>query len=149
MHGLRLAEPTVTLANPTTAQPTFDTPPANTNQALIFQLTVSDGLLTHTDTVTITVRAFEVTAVAAPTIIDSNGTTTLISGTINYPNSGLTYRWASSHRWRDFTARTALATDWTSPASVTLSAVADLTMTVRFGGAVIDTVVVQVVVRAN
>ena len=31
---------------------------------------------------------------------------------------------------------------------MTLSAVADLTMTVRFGGAVIDTVVVQVVVRA-
>ena len=54
------------LANPTTAQPAFDAPPTNTNQALIFQVTVSDGLLTHTDTVTITVRAFEATAVASP-----------------------------------------------------------------------------------
>ena len=136
---------TVTLANPTTATPTFDAPPASTNQDLIFQLTVSDSLLTHTDSVTITVRAFEVTAAAAPTIIDSNGTTTL-TGTVNYPNSGLTYRWASSIAGV-FTARTALATDWTSPVTVVLAAIADLTLTVRFGGAVLDTVVVQVVVR--
>ena len=137
--------PTVTLANRTTASPTFDSPPRNTTQALIFQLTVSDNLLTHTDSVTITVRAFEVTAAAAPTIIDSNGTTAL-TGTVNYPNSGLSFRWTSSIAGV-FTAQTALTSNWTSPVTVILAAIADLTLTVRFGGAVIDTVVVQVVVR--
>ena len=137
---------TVTLADADTASPTFDTPPASTNQDLIFQLTVADlASLTHTDTVTITVRAFEVTAAAAPTIIDSNGTTAL-TGTVNYPNGGLSYRWASSIAGV-FTAQTALATSWTSPVTVVLAAIADLTLTVRFGGAVVDTVVVQVVVR--
>jgi MYXO-CTERM domain-containing protein len=48
--------PTVTVAGVNTAQPTFTAPNVTANTVLTFTLTVSDGLLSHTDTVAITVR---------------------------------------------------------------------------------------------
>ncbi len=48
--------PTVTLTRANTAQPTFTAPNVTANTVLTFTLTVSDGLLSHTDTVAITVR---------------------------------------------------------------------------------------------
>ena len=48
--------PTVTLTGANTAQPTFTAPNVTADTVLTFTLTVSDGLLSSTDTVNVTVR---------------------------------------------------------------------------------------------
>jgi len=49
------AGPPVTLSNPTSATPTFTAPQVSASTVLTFQLTVSDGTLSSSDTVSITV----------------------------------------------------------------------------------------------
>ena len=67
--------------NSHTAQPTFECPALQRSIRCTYVPSHGVGwrLLTDTDTVTITVRAFTVTAAAVPTIIDHNGTTALMA----------------------------------------------------------------------
>lgn len=53
--------PAVTLSNPTGAATTFTAPSADVASVLVFELTVSDGTLSKTDTVTVNVAAREAT----------------------------------------------------------------------------------------
>ena len=52
----RTAGPAVTLSSSTAKKPTFTAPTVSSNTAITFQLTVSDGLFSDTDSVTITVK---------------------------------------------------------------------------------------------
>jgi len=70
--------PSVTLTNPTSANPTFTAPSVESATAITFSLTVNDGLVdsNNSDTVTVTVNV-DATPPAAPTITSpTSGTTT-------------------------------------------------------------------------
>ena len=143
----RISGPAVTLNNLNSAQPTFSAPPLSAGATYVFQVSVADGFNTDTDTVTITVNPFTVTLTANPSPIDHAGTTAL-TGALSHTTTGITQRWASS-AGGTFSAQTALATNWTSPSTVILATVVDLTLTVRLSGVVIATKTIQVVVRAQ
>ena len=147
----QVAGPTVVLTDADTAQPTFEAPIGSSQQTLSFRATVTetstpDGF-SNADTVTITVRAIIVSPTANPSTINHNGTTAL-SATLSVTDSSFTYRWTAS-AGGVFSAQTALNTDWTSPSSVILATVVDLTLTVLLAGVIIATGTVQVIVRAQ
>jgi MYXO-CTERM domain-containing protein len=90
------AGPAVTLSGANTAQPTFTSPEVTSNAVLTFSLTVSDGALSHSDTVSITVR----NANRAPTAnagadqtVDERSTVTLNGGGTDPDGDTLTYTW--------------------------------------------------------
>lgn len=62
----QIAGPPVTLSAPTSATPVFIAPPVATQTGLTFQLQVSDGRLSSTDTVTITVTPLLQITITAP-----------------------------------------------------------------------------------
>ena len=144
---IQASGPTVTLRNPTTSQPSFDAPASASAITLIFQVTVTDpSNFTGSDTVTITVRAFVITLSATPTIIDHAGTTALLAAVSHTP-SGLAYRWTAS-AGGTFSAQTTLSTNWTSPTSVVLATVVDITFTATLSGISLAKTI-QVTVRAQ
>ena len=86
----------VVLSNPAVAKPTF-TP--TVPGVYTFDLAVSDGLLTHVDSVTLTVAANQppvADAGADQTVIVGNAVTLEGSGTDPNPGTTLTYAWAQT-----------------------------------------------------
>ena len=108
--------PPVTLSNPAAEQPTFT---ATVPGSYVFTLTISDGVLNATDTVTITVSAANQapTANAGADRSVATGTTVTLAGSATDPDAGTTL----SYAW----------TQTSGPATVTLSdpAVAQPTFT--------------------
>lgn len=98
---VQLSGTPVTLAGPTTAQPTF-TAPARTsaNQPLVFELTVDDGFgATSTAQITVTVPANGVPVASAgpdQTVAGSALVTLDASGTTDLENDPLTYLWTQT-----------------------------------------------------
>ena len=94
---------TVTLSSTTNERPTFTAPTVTTNEDLVFTLTVSDGSLTDTDTVTVTIRASNQAPVANAGA-DQTVQTTLARTTVNLDGSAssdpdgdtLTYTWTQT-----------------------------------------------------
>ena len=90
------SSPTVSLAGETTKTPSFTAPKVSENTPLTFELTVSDGTLSATDTVTITVTpdkdAF--TAEAGDNQPVDEGDEVALSGSGTHPEEKpLTYSW--------------------------------------------------------
>ncbi|WP_225408769.1 myxosortase-dependent M36 family metallopeptidase [Stigmatella hybrida] len=91
--------PTVTLSSATAAKPTFTAPEVTANTALTFQLTVSDGTLTSSDTVTITVRNVNRTPVAnagPDQTVDEGATVTLAGSGTDADGDTVTYAWTQT-----------------------------------------------------
>jgi MYXO-CTERM domain-containing protein len=96
------AGPAVTLTGANTAQPTFTAPEVTADTVLTFTLTVSDGSLSHTDTVNITVR--NVAAQNRPPVVNAGADQTVEEGaTVTLSGSGadpegdaLTYAWTQT-----------------------------------------------------
>jgi MYXO-CTERM domain-containing protein len=92
----------VTLTGANTAQPAFTAPAVTANTVLTFELTVSDGPLSHADTVTITVRdaaqnRAPVANAGPDQTVDENTSATLNgSGSIDPDNNTLTYAWSQT-----------------------------------------------------
>jgi MYXO-CTERM domain-containing protein len=94
--------PTVTLSGANTAQPAFTAPSVTADTQLTFTLTVSDGTLSHTDTVAITVR--DVAQNRAPVAnagtdqTVNEGTAVTLNGTGSTDPDGntLTYAWSQT-----------------------------------------------------
>jgi MYXO-CTERM domain-containing protein len=97
----QLSGPNVALTGGNTANPTFTAPSVATDTVLMFQLTVSDGTLSHSDTVSITVRN-EVanrppTASAGADQTVEEGTSVTLSGSGTDPDGdALTYAWTQT-----------------------------------------------------
>ncbi len=90
------AGPTVTLSSTTAASPTFTAPDVTTNTTLTFRLTASDGSLSATDDVTVTVRHVNraPTAAAGSDQTVDERTTVTLSGSGDDPDEdGLSYSW--------------------------------------------------------
>ena len=92
----QVSGPTMTLSSGTAASPTFTAPNLVVNTPVVFQLTVSDGTYSHSDTVTVTINADN----DAPSVdagIDQNvneGDSVVLAATANDPEGqGLTYTW--------------------------------------------------------
>ena len=90
----------MTLSGSDTATPTFTAPEVTSNTALTFRLTVSDGDLSATDQVTITVQNVNraPTANAGPNQTVNEGTEVTLSGSGDDPdgdNADLTYAWTA------------------------------------------------------
>lgn len=93
----QLRGPTVTLSDPTAAQPTFTAPELLSNTALAFRVTVSNGTQTSVDAVVIKIRANDdaPTADAGPDQTVDENTLVTLDGTASTDPEGqpLTYRW--------------------------------------------------------
>ena len=89
---------TVTLTNSTKARPTFPAPAVTTATDLTFQLTVSDGLATHSDQVVVTLQppspntAPTVTVPATATVAEGASLTITATGS-DADGDTLTYSW--------------------------------------------------------
>ncbi len=124
------AGPTVTLSGANTASPTFTAPEVTANATLTFSLTVSDGTLSATDTVSITVRNVNRTPVAnagPDQTVDERSNVTLEGAGSSDPDTGttLTYAWTQ-------TAGTPVTLSGANTASPTFTApevTADTTLT--------------------
>ncbi|MCO6439460.1 MAG: tandem-95 repeat protein [Phycisphaerae bacterium] len=92
--------PAVTLSDANAAQVSFTAPESLSNSELTFQLQVSDGTNTSSDTVTVTVNADNdaPTAVAGPDrTVDDGALVTLDASRSSDPeNQGLSYRWTQT-----------------------------------------------------
>ena len=91
---------TVTLVNPTTAQPTFTAPAAT--QTLTFELTVDDGTDSSTDTVDIIVNTVPVNnppianAGIDQTVNEGDAVTLDASGSLDLDSDPITYSWVQT-----------------------------------------------------
>jgi MYXO-CTERM domain-containing protein len=96
------AGPTVTLTGANTAQPTFTAPEVTADTVLTFTLTVSDGTLTHSDTVNVTVRNVEaqnrppVANAGADQTVEEGATVTLSGSGTDPDGDALTYAWTQT-----------------------------------------------------
>jgi len=93
---VQVAGPTVTLDDPTSATPSFTAPEALSNTAVQFELTVSDGTNSSTDTVTNIINANNdaPTADAGTTSVVEEGRVVVLNGSGTDPEGeGLTYSW--------------------------------------------------------
>ena len=92
--------PVVTLSDASAASPTFATPEVPADSVLTFALTVSDGSLTSTATVTVTVRHVNRAPVAAAGegVTVSPGSFVTLDGLDSYDPDGsrLTYAWTQT-----------------------------------------------------
>ena len=94
----QLSGTTVTLDNANTATPTFDAAAVTTSTDLTFQLTVSDGLATHSDQVVVTLQppspnsAPTVTVPATATVAEGASLTITATGS-DADGDSLTYSW--------------------------------------------------------
>ena len=87
---------TVTLSSTGVAAPTFTAPNLGANEDLVFELTVSDGSLSGTDTVTITVEADNDAPTAAAgtnQTVDEGDTVTLSGSGTDPEGQAVTYSW--------------------------------------------------------
>lgn len=95
---IQTAGPSVIFTNSSTATPNFTSPLVYNKQALFFQLTVSDGKLQSTDTITVTVNNTIndiPTANAGPDKTSETGSVVILSGSASDPNGDtLTYQWS-------------------------------------------------------
>ncbi len=139
--------PSLAFSDAATASPTFTAPDVSSDTDYVITLTVSDGSLSHTDTVTITVRE----ANRAPTAdagsdqsVDERATVTLDgSGSSDPDDDTLTYSWTISPDAALQNAGTA-APSFTAP-EVSSDTDYTLTLTVSDGSASgTDTVVITV-----
>ena len=138
---------------PSSQNPATWTAPAATNadQRTTFTVTVSDGIETATDTVTITTNANR-----APTVsVSADGTTVSGGAVVNLTGSGmdtdgqtLTYAWSQTGAPGSFGSATVSGnvarTTWTAPASTSGNQRTTLTLTVRdtLGATASDTVTI-------
>ena len=94
------AGPTVTLSSTTAASPTFTAPDVTTATALTFRLTASDGSLSATDDVTVTVRHVNrapTAAAGSDQTVDERTTVTLDgSGSSDPDSDGLSHSWTQT-----------------------------------------------------
>lgn len=95
---LQIAGPSINLNNPVIMKPIIMSPNVSTSTLLTFQLTVSDGSLSATDTVNITVNNNVNEPPAANAGIDKDaitGSVVILNGALSSdPNTGtLTYQW--------------------------------------------------------
>jgi subtilisin-like proprotein convertase family protein len=92
---VQTAGPAVTLTGANTAQPTFTAPTGPAT--LTFELTVGDGELTDTDTVTITVNGIPVANAGPDQLVNLGDTVTLDGTGSEDPDSDvLTYSWVQT-----------------------------------------------------
>ncbi|MDE2663884.1 MAG: Ig-like domain-containing protein [Gemmatimonadota bacterium] len=144
------AGPAATLSSTTAASSTFTAPEVTVNTVLTFRLTVSDGSLSDTDDVTVTVRHVNrkpTAAAGADQTVDEGATVTLNgSGSSDPDGDGVTYSWEQ-------TAGTTVTLSSTTAASPTFTAPdvkANTTLTFRLtvsDGSLSDTDDVTVTVR--
>jgi MYXO-CTERM domain-containing protein len=89
---------TVTLDDPTSPVAQFTAPAPATNDVLTFELTVTDGLHTDTDTVEVTVNGYLLTANAGEDQIVEAGTLVILdgSGSTSSTNLPLTFAWSQT-----------------------------------------------------
>ena len=87
--------PTITLSGSTATRPTFTAPEVDTTTDFIFEVSVSDGLATATDTVTITVNNIPTADAGVDQTITEGDTVTLdATGSVDVDGDSLTYQWA-------------------------------------------------------
>ncbi|MCR9245969.1 MAG: tandem-95 repeat protein [bacterium] len=93
----QISGPTVTLSDTSAAQPTFTAPEALVNTGVVFQLTVSDGTQTSTDSITIRINADNdaPNADAGPGQTVNEGEVVTLTGLASSDpeGQGLTYDW--------------------------------------------------------
>ncbi len=92
----QVSGPTVILDDASASSPTFEAPEGLTNSDIVFELTVTDGGLTTTDQVTVTVNADNdaPTAEAGPAqTVDEGDTVTLAGSGTDPEGRDLTYAW--------------------------------------------------------
>ncbi|MBN2448010.1 MAG: hypothetical protein JXO22_14865 [Phycisphaerae bacterium] len=91
--------PSVTLSDPTSANPTFTAPEGLSNSEVTFELHVSDGAITSVDTMSVTINADNDAPAADAGIdqtVDEGDVVTLSGSGIDPEGEGLTYEWVQA-----------------------------------------------------
>ncbi|MFP2906894.1 myxosortase-dependent M36 family metallopeptidase [Pyxidicoccus sp. 3LFB2] len=141
----------VALAGATTATATFTVPESAGNETLSFRLTVSDGQLSTSDTVNVSVNASNhaPTVTAAPVTVNERATATLTATASDVDGDTLTYAWTQLTGDTVVLANANTATATFTAPEVTTDSVLTFRVTVSDGTAIATHDVAVTVRNAN